>query len=149
MKRHVACDEKSPSINFDGEIFLPKSVGNEIFGRLKFVINRRRKIRLALENFYERGGRLVTDLIDALKHEVAKQKNSKNVVTNSCTIYLNKADCHRLSAVRLIRKLCETVERKIIPKQHRADLQSFLTLPTPEGGGIPNSTTVAPRLRLT
>ena len=66
-------------------------------------------------NFFRRRGEIEPeDLIEALEREVAKQKNSANVVPNSYTIYLCAADCHRLSAARLIHDLYEAVERTVI-----------------------------------
>ena len=66
-------------------------------------------------NFFRPRGEVAPeDLIEALEREVAKRKNSQNVVPNSYTIYLCEEDCHRLSAARLIRDLYEAVERKVI-----------------------------------
>ena len=66
-------------------------------------------------NFFRPRGEVAPeDLIEALEREVAKRKNSQNVVPNHYTIYLCEEDCHRLSAARIIKALHEAVERKVI-----------------------------------
>ncbi|MBR2520443.1 MAG: DUF3662 domain-containing protein [Selenomonadaceae bacterium] len=66
-------------------------------------------------NFFRTRGEVAPDdLIEALEREVAKSKNSQNVVPNSYTIYLCEEDCYRLSAARMIRDLYEAVEREVI-----------------------------------
>ena len=74
-----------------------------------------RVIKGQFTNFFRRRGEIEPeDLINALEREVAKQKNADRIVPNSYTIYLCAADCHRLSAARLIHELYEAVERKVI-----------------------------------
>ena len=73
------------------------------------------KIIGQLANFFQRRDEVEpNELIKALEHEVAKQKNKESFVPNSYTIYLCEEDCHRLSAARLIKALHEAVERKVI-----------------------------------
>lgn len=68
-----------------------------------------------LANLFQRRGEVEPkELIKALEREVAKQKTRDNRVPNSYTIYLCAEDCHRLSAVRMIKSLYEAVERKVI-----------------------------------
>ena len=71
-----------------------------------------------ISNLFQKRGEVDPPaLIKALEREVAKEKNTLDgvpVVPNDYTIFLSEEDCHRLSAIRIIKALYEAVEKKVI-----------------------------------
>lgn len=88
---------------FEGSVFDLK-FGNVISSQISNLFQKRGEVEPAI-------------LIKNLEREVVKQKISVdglNFVPNDYVIFLSEEDCHRLSAARFIKKLYETVEKKVI-----------------------------------